>query len=249
VSGPGTGRGGALRLVLADLGELAPRGERAKYWFLLLASLGLQAAFWYLATPGPTLLRLAPQDPVTALSSVAWSVVLLLAVPAVLYRALIGRLEWAGLRLGDWRFGLAAAVPLAVGAAVLMAFASSDPGLATTYPWPGPWAGRSLATMAIWLVAYACYYLSFEAFYRGFVLDVATRAASPAAAVWLSVVMATLVHLGKPVVEVLAAAPASLLFAVLAVRSRSVLYPALLHLVIGLSLDVAVLARAGHLLN
>lgn len=245
----GTGPAGSLRLVLTDLGELLPRGERAKYWFLLLGSLGVQAAFWYLATPGPTLLRLAPQDPVTALGSVAWSVLLLLAIPAVAYRVLVGRLESAGLRLGDWRFGLAAAVPLALGAAVLMAFASSDPGLANTYPWPGRWAGADVGNLLIWLCAYACYYLAFEAFYRGFVLAVATRAASPTAAVWLSVVMATLVHLGKPIVEVLAAAPASLLFAVLAVRSRSILYPALLHLTIGLALDLAVLARSGHLLN
>ena len=61
--------------------------------------------------------------------------------------------------------------------------------------------------------------------------------------------MATLVHLGKPLAEVMAAAPASILFAVIAVRSRSILYSLLLHLAIGLALDLAVLARSGHLLN
>ncbi|HET9026785.1 MAG TPA: CPBP family intramembrane glutamic endopeptidase [Trueperaceae bacterium] len=239
----------AFRLIAADLGALFPRGERAKYAFFLLGSLVLQAAFWYLATPGPTLLRMAPQEPLAAFSSVAWSAILLLLIPAVFYRFLIGPLEGAGFRIGDWRFGLAAAVPLALLAAVLMYFASTDPTLAATYPWAGTWVGSSAAHLAQWSVIYGLYYLAFEGFYRGFVLSVATRATSPTVALWLSVVMATLVHLGKPLAEVMAAAPASILFAVIAVRSRSILYSLLLHLAIGLALDLAVLARSGHLLN
>lgn len=241
--------GPALRSVAADLGAAFPSGRRAKYWFLLMLSLVLQTAFWYVATPGPTLLRFAPQEPLAAFSSVAWSVVLLLLIPAICYRLLIGPIAQAGIRVGDWRFGLSAALPLAAAAAVIMVFASSDPTLASTYPWPGPWVGATLARLGIWLVVYAFYYLAFEAFYRGFVIDVATRAASPTAALWLSVVMATLVHLGKPLSEVIAAAPASVLFAVLAVRSRSILYPLLLHLVIGYVLDLSVLVRAGALLR
>ncbi len=241
--------GAALRLVSTDLGALFPRGEAGKYWFLLLASLALQAAFWYVATPGPSLLRLAPQVPLSAFNSVAWSVLLLLLIPAALYRALIGPLKGAGLRVGDWRFGLAAVVPLALAAALLMVLVSGDPTLTATYPWPGSWAGTSLGSLALWLVVYALYYLAFEAFYRGFVINVARRVVSPTAAIWLSVVMATLVHLGKPLAEVMAAAPVSVLFAVLAVRSRSILYPMLLHLTFGFALDLAVLARSGHLLN
>ncbi len=239
----------ALRLVGADLSALLPDGERAKYWFFLLGSLVLQAAFWYLATPGPSLLRLAPQGPVSAFSSVAWSVVLLLLVPAILYRLLIGPIALAGMRVGDWRFGLAATLPLMLVAGAAMVAAGGEPSLAAVYPWPGAWLGGSAWRVLAWLPIYGLYYLAFEGFYRGFVLDVATRAASPATAIWLSVVMATLVHLGKPLTEVLAAAPASILFAVLAVRSRSVLYPLLLHLTIGYVLDLAVLARAGQLLH
>lgn len=241
--------GAALRLLLSDVLELFPDGDKARYWFLLLAALALQAAFWYLATPGPTLVRFAPRDPGTAFASVAWSVLLLLLIPAMLYRALIGPLEGAGLRLGDWRFGLAAALPLALAALVLAPLAGNDPALAATYPWPGAWAGANVARLVTWLFVYACYYLAFEAFYRGFVIDAARRAAGPTAAIWLSVVMATLVHLGKPLAEVLAAAPASVLFAALAVRSRSVYYSLLVHLTIGFTLDVALLARAGRLLG
>ena len=76
------------------------------------------------ATPGPSLLHLAPQTPLSAFNSVAWSVLLLLFIPAALYRALIGPLKGAGLRVGDWRFGLAAVVPLALAAALLIGFST-----------------------------------------------------------------------------------------------------------------------------
>ena len=141
---------------------------------------------------------------------------------------------------------LSAVLGLAVVAVPLIALASGDAGLALTYPWAGAWPGESLGNLLLWVGVYFLYYLAFEAFYRGFVLH-AAMGLGTARAIWLQAIMATLVHLGKPLPEVLAAAPASLLFAVLALRSRSILYPALLHLVIGVTLDVAVLARAGQL--
>lgn len=236
----------SVRLLLGDLAKLfAP--ERTRSWFLLLAMLVVQAGFWYMATPGPTLLKFATRDPVTAGTAVGWSLVFLLLLPAVIYRVVLGRLDGAGLRWGDVRFGLSAVLGVSVVAVPIIALASSDPGLALNYPWPGAWPGESPAMMLIWAAAYFMYYLAFEAFYRGFVLHGAARSMGVPAALWLQTIMATLIHLGKPLPELLAAAPASLLFGVLALRSRSILYPALLHLVIGLTLDVTLLARTGML--
>lgn len=237
---------GAVKLVLRDLADFTP-STRGKQWFLLLAALLLQVAFWYLATPGPTLLRFAPQDPLAAGAAVGWSVILLLLVPALLYRLLCGRLDEAGLRFGEVRFGLSALIGLLVVAVPLMVWASADDSLRLTYPWPGAWAGLAPVNLALWIVAYLFYYLAFESFYRGFVLQATARTWGLPAAFWLQVVMATLIHLGKPLPEVLAAAPASMIFAVLAIRSRSILYPALLHLGIGVTIDISVLARAGQL--
>ncbi len=236
----------SVRLLLGDLGRLfAPDSTRT--WFLVFAVLVLQAGFWYMATPGPTLLKFATQDPITAGTAVGWSLVFLLLLPALIYRLVLGRLDEAGLRWGDVRFGLSAVVGSAVVAVPLIVLSSNDPGLALTYPWPGTWPGESAVTLLLWAGAYFLYYVAFEAFYRGFVLHGAARSLGVPAALWLQTMMATLVHLGKPLPELLAAAPASLLFGVLALRSRSILYPALLHLVIGLTLDVALLARAGAL--
>ena len=63
----------------------------------------------------------------------------------------------------------------------------------------------------------------------------------------MQTVASTLVHLGKPLPETLAAIPFGLLFAVLAVRGRSLVWPILLHLVIGLSTDVWSLHHQGWL--
>src|SRR5690606_29451532 len=128
----------AVRLLLSDLSALFAT-EHAKPWFLVLAALVLQTAFWYLATPGPTLLRFATRDPLTAGAAVGWSLVFLLLLPALAYRLVVGRLDAAGLRWGDWRFGLSAVLGLAVVAVPLIALASGDAGLALTYPWAGAW--------------------------------------------------------------------------------------------------------------
>jgi len=242
---------GALALVLRDLGALFPSdGGRsgARFWFLLLAALVLQAGFWYLATPGPQLVNFAPRGLSTALGGIGWTVAMLLLLPALLWRLTGGRLAELGLQLGDRRFGLAAAAVALLIAAPVLILASSDPSLKANYPWAGEAVGGSLASLALWAALYSCYYLSFEFFFRGFLLRLVAGAWGINQAIWLQAVAATLIHLGKPLAEVLAAAPASLVFAVIAVRSRSVLYPALLHLLIGLTLDLAILARRGLLL-
>src|SRR5690606_23555970 len=120
--------------------------------------------------------------------------------------------------------------------------------LQAAYPWAGAWAGERWATLAAWAAVYALYYVSFEFFYRGFVLHVARASWGAAAGIWLQVAMATLVHLGKPLPEMLAAAPASLVFGAIAPRRRSVLDPVLPHGVSGRALDVAGLGRQGQLL-
>ena len=239
--------GAALKSILGDLAELFGP-ENARTWFLLAAAAVLQVAFWYLATPGPSLLRFAPQDLPTALDGIGFTVAALFIAPALLHLLTGGNLRELGVRVGDARFGLAAvAVCAPIGVLIMVLSSGPTSGLQSAYPWPGAAIGGSLAALAAWAVIYAFYYLAFEFFYRGFLLKLLVPVAGNHLAVWLQAVAATLVHLGKPLPEVLAALPASLLFGVIAVRSKSVLYPALLHLVIGLALDVAVLARTGAL--
>src|SRR5690606_6616831 len=178
--------------------------EHARPWLPALAARVRPPACWCLAAAAPTLPRCATRPPRPR--------------GATPRRALIGRGP-AGLRWGDWRFGLSAVRGLAVVAVPLIALASGDAGRALTYPGAGAWPGESLGNLLLWVGVYFLYYLAFEAFYRGFVLH-AAMGLGAARAISLQAIMATLVHLGKSLPEVLAVAPVSRLFAVLALRSR-----------------------------
>ena len=56
--------------------------------------------------------------------------------------------------------------------------------------------------------------------------------------------ISTLVHIGKPVGELVGAAPAGFLFGAAALRTRSVLWPLLLHWYLGALMDVESVRRA-----
>lgn len=241
--------GEALKLVLGDLVALFGI-ENAKTWFLLAAATVLMVAFWYLATPGPILLGFEQRDVATAVEGIFFAVATLLVVPALLHKLTGGSLAALGLRVGDHRFGLAAlAVAGPVGMLIMIMASGSGSGLAAMYPWAGGAIGSSLTALVLWVLVYSLYYLAFEFFFRGFLLQVLTPAVGSVMALWLQALAATLVHLGKPLPEVIAALPASLVFGVIAVRSRSILYSVVLHLLIGIALDVAILARQGVLFN
>jgi uncharacterized protein len=212
----------------------------------LALGLVLQAAYWTLGSPGPQLAG-APRDLGTAAAAVGWAALLLLVVPLALL--LVRRELPDGLLLGwgDWRFGLTVTALVGALAVVGMGIGARFPDVQATYPWPGAWAGATLLHLLAWAGIYAVYYVAFEFFYRGFLLRTLEPAWGLPAAIWVQTVASTLVHLGKPLPETLLAIPFGLLFAVLAVRGRSLLWPILLHLVIGLSTDVWSLHHQGWL--
>lgn len=237
----------SVGVVFADLAQLFSR-KHARLWFLLTSALVLQMGFWYLASPGPALLAFRGRDLASAVTTIAWSLVLLLAVPALLLTLLGVDLRHVGLRPGDLRFGLGAAIGGVIIAVPLMYAGSFNAGLQATYPWAGAWVGRSIGTVLAWVVLYGLYYVAFEFFYRGFLQRIVADAWGAPQGIWVQTMAATLVHLGKPMTEVIAALPASLLFGIIALRSRSIVSSTIIHLSIGLSLDLFVLAHQGALL-
>ncbi|MEJ2358012.1 MAG: CPBP family intramembrane metalloprotease [Deinococcales bacterium] len=238
----------SVGIVFADLAQLFDR-KHARLWFLLTAALLLQAGFWYIASPGPALMQFQPRNLATGITTVAWSLVFLLGLPALLLLVLGIDLRHVGLRVGDARFGLSAALAGAVIAIPLMYLGSFDKGLEATYPWAGAWVGHNLGTILAWTAIYGLYYIAFEFFYRGFLQRVVADAWGAPQGIWVQTIAATMVHFGKPMAELIAALPASLLFGALALRSRSVLYSTIIHLVIGVSTDLFVLYHQGLLLH
>ena len=205
----------------------------------------VQIGYWYLGSPGPTL-HGTPRTLEAAVVNIGWALALLLVAPGALLH-LVGELHRnrVPVGFGNWRLGLPLTLGLGLGAVGLMYLGSGDAALQRTYPWAGEWPGRSLPHFAAWGALYALYYAAFEFFYRGFVLRVLEPRWGLEAAVWTQVLLSTLIHVGKPLAETLAAFPAGFLFAFLAVRTQSLVWPILLHLIVGLATDAFVLQRQG----
>lgn len=224
-----------------------PRPEGAEAWrlaaFLAMAT-AAQLAFWWLATPGPTLLGGAERGPGTAFAAVAWSVATLLSAALAtspLLRLPLARLGFAWGRSGRW---LPVAAALALAAAPALWLQGGDPSLSSTYPWTSAaWLDGRPGRWTAWAAIYALYYLAFEAFFRGAVLNGLRDRLGDGGANVAQAMLATLIHVGKPLAETVAAFPASLLFGWLTLRSRSLLPATVLHLAIGLAMDAAVVAR------
>lgn len=222
-----------------------PRSEADRLAVFLTLATVVQVAFWTWATPGPALLAGAARGPGFAFGAVA-ATAATLGLGALAAAPLLGR-PLAELGAGAGRDAARAALWVAAGAAVaapVLWWAAGDPSLSAVYPWPSPtWLAGRPANWLLWAGAYCLYYLSFEGFYRGAVLAALTPRLGAGVANVAQASLATLIHVGKPLAEVAAAFPASLVFGLLVLRFRS-LWPAVaLHLAIGLLTDAAVVWR------
>lgn len=236
----------SLKLIFGDLfAFLRPH----KLTLYLAFGLVCQTAYWTLGSPGPQLLGGAPRGLDSALQNIAWALLLLLVAPALLMWALGDTPRRAGLTRGDVRFGLSLSLGALLIALPVLFVAAASPALQAVYPWAGDWPGRSPLHLLAWVGLYGLYYLAFEFFYRGFLLRTLEPAWGLSAAIWTQTVASTLVHLGKPALETLGAVPMGLLFALITVRSRSVLPAVSVHLIIGALTDLFSLWHQGQLFS
>ena len=149
---------------------------------------------------------------------------------------LVGRRVTAlGLTIGNWKTGrwlLLAGMPVAL----LVGFLSADsPALAAEYPL-GP-VTRALGSFLPHALGYLVYYVGFEFFFRGFLLLGLQERLGARRANLLQSVLAVIIHAGKPISEVAAAFPGSLVFGWLTLRTGSIWYSVALHWLVGVSLD------------
>jgi uncharacterized protein len=125
-----------------------------------------------------------------------------------------------GLRLGDWRWGiLAVALMVLVSAPALWWFGRMDPQVQVYYS--NPLGRQAIGEIAIEMFAW-------EFFLRGWLLFGFGRRFG-VNAIWMQMVPFALYHIGKPGAETFSTVFTGLLFGWIAWRSRSVLYPILIH--------------------
>jgi membrane protease YdiL (CAAX protease family) len=165
------------------------------------------------------------------------ALVLLAILPMLLARfALRKRLHEQGVALGDWRFGLKALFAGIVVLTPLLYVGSFDPAIQREYPLT-KLAGCATDLFVLWELTYLVYYIAWEYFFRGFNLFLLQERWGATAAILYQTVPSTLLHIGKPQTEMMAAIAGGLLFGALAIRTRSMLYPLLLHWYVGACTD------------
>ncbi len=204
----------------------------------LLLTLICQVAFWYLGSPGPSLLNNAERDLVSSVKTIGASIVFLLLIPIVWSMFSGFKFRDLGIQIGSSQVGLVIVGLLSLVAIPILFFASRDISIQETYPWSGTWAGESVTQYFVWIALYAIYYAAYEFFYRGFILKAGERFFTPQLCMLLQVAFSVMIHLGKPFPETLAAIPAGFLFGWLAIKTKSLIYPILLHLAIGALTDL-----------
>lgn len=141
-----------------------------------------------------------------------------LVVILLLYREPLSRY---GFRLGDWRAGLLLTVAGCAGLAVTMLVVAQTPAFRAYYD-ISPRSG-----LPFWL-ADGIELLGWEFFFRGFLLFALYRACGPLALL-LQAVPFTMAHFGKPELETLSCIFGGTAYGYVAWRTRSFLYPFLIH--------------------
>jgi len=165
------------------------------------------------------------------------ALILLAAIPALGARFVLRkRLRDQGVALGDWRFGLKAVIVGVVVLTPLLYLGSFDPAIQREYPLT-KLAGCATDLFVLWELTYLLYYIAWEYFFRGFSLFLLQDRWGATTAILYQTVVSTLLHIGKPQPEMAAAIVGGLVFGALALRTRSIIYPLLLHWYVGACTD------------
>lgn len=174
-----------------------------------------------------------------------WSIALYV-IPAVVYARMHRQsIRSYGLRLGTFRheFWIFALILPAI---VIGAwFASAQPRFQETYPFFKGWphGGAPFSDMLMWWLLYAATFIALEFFFRGFMVSAGFRLVGW----WAIPVMAApycMLHLDKPLPEMVTSLFGGLLLGVVALRTRSILAGVLAHVTLAIGTDIAVLAHA-----
>ncbi len=210
-------------------------GDALRETLVLLLSVLLLAMVYYHGAP-----RFVPPR-LQFFWWVGLNLTLLLLLPVLVIRFVWGESVSAyGLALGDWRvWGRWLLVFLAFMVPVLM-ISSRMPSLQVFYP-RYPWARESMTALAVSSAGWFLYFLAWEFFFRGFLLNVFLRRHPPAVAIALQTVPFVMMHFSKPEVEALASIVAGVALGCMAYRGRSMVGAWLLHWCCAFLLDIFVI--------
>jgi membrane protease YdiL (CAAX protease family) len=164
--------------------------------------------------------------------------ILLMLIPLVIIKLIFKeKLSDYGLNQGDLKFGLWSVVISLPLASLSVWLSSRQPDFQKEYS-AFKTNPLSFKTFIIYAGAFFLYYLAFEFFFRGFMLQGLRPALGTLNSLLIQTIPCCLVHIGKPANEIFASIVASLVFGYLALRTRSLWYVIIIHWSIGVLLNL-----------
>lgn len=144
-----------------------------------------------------------------------------------------------GITLGDWRNGLPLALALTIISAIFLLLPSSQtPDFRATYPFDKTAGDSIFSFIRFELLRGLIFYTAWEFFFRGFMLFGLRKYVGDWLAICIQTIPSCLWHIGLPIGEILSSILAGVLFGMIALRTKSIVWVFLLHYFIGLFLDL-----------
>lgn len=149
----------------------------------------------------------------------------------------------SGWGFGNWRLGLAVSGVFALVALALSAYGSTRADFQATYPMCLAARG-SAGRLFAFDVSLVLYFIAWESFFRGY-LTLGLEKTFGVWAAFIQMLPFVVVHYDKPFLEALSSVFGGLIVGLLALRTRSFWYGALIHIVLAVGMDLLVTGRVG----
>jgi uncharacterized protein len=170
--------------------------------------------------------------------------ILLGVVPAVTVKFIYREsLVEYGFSIGDLKAGLYSILFLFPFIALLLYLASNTTEMINYYP-INKEAGSSLFSFTRFeFFRVLLFYTGWEFFFRGFLLFGLEKYVGSFLAICIQTIPSCLWHIGMPSGEIFSSILGGILFGVIALKTRSILYPFILHSLIGVTLDFFIVIK------
>ena len=147
-----------------------------------------------------------------------------------------------GVRLGDWRWGLPVVLILFILISVILIYPSSQTAeIRSFFPYDKSAGETAYSFIRLQFFRGLLFYSVWEFFFRGFILFGLRKYFGDWMAICIQVIPSCLWHLGLSAGEIFISIAAGLLFGVMAIRTKSIFWPFLLHYLIGIILDLFII--------
>jgi len=147
-----------------------------------------------------------------------------------------------GIQLGRWKEGLAMVVILFIPICLILLIPSSQTSeMVRFYPFDKSIVASPSKFLQYQFLRGIFFYSAWEFFFRGFLLFGLRPFVGNWIAICIQTIPSCLWHIGMPTGEIFGSIAGGLLFGLMALRTQSIIWPFLLHLLIGIALDFLII--------